>query len=79
MQACLCQSHTRILRHTSQDLPPSCLLLHSGLVLRIHGKREAAVKLEGNVKPRIKMLEEDDLFVSSQLQSFRGQVQEYVN
>ena len=44
-----------------------------------HGKREAAVKLEGNVKPHIKLLEEDDLLVSSQLQSFREQVQEYVN
>ena len=39
----------------------------------------AAVKFEGNVKPRIKLPEEDDLLVSSQLQSFREQVQENVN
>ena len=71
------ESH-RILRHTSRDLPPSCLLLYSCLVFRIHGKRQAAVKLEGDVKPRMKLFEEDDLCVSNQLQSFREQFQENV-
>ena len=46
---------------------------------RIYGKREAAVVHEGSVKPRIELPEEDELFVSSQLQSFREQVQEHVS
>ena len=58
--------------HTPQVLPLS--LSSSQLPrFRIHGKREAAVKLETQLP------EEDELFVSSQLQSFREQVQEHVS
>ena len=46
---------------------------------RIYGKREAAVAHERSVRPRIELLEEDELFVYSQLQSFREQVQEHVS
>ena len=46
---------------------------------RIYGKREAAVVHERSVRPRIELLEEDELFVHSQLQSFRQQVQEHVS
>ena len=41
--------------------------------------REAAVVHERSVRPRIELPEEDELFVSSQLQSFREQVQEHVS
>ena len=34
---------------------------------------------ERSVKPRIEVPEEDELFVSGQLQSFREQVQEHVS
>ena len=46
---------------------------------RIHGKRESAVEHERSVQPRIELPEEDELFVSGQLQSFREQVREHVN
>ena len=46
---------------------------------RIYGKREAAVVHERSVRPRIELPEEDELFVHSQLQSFREQVQEHVS
>ena len=67
---CLYQRHNRILRHTRLKI---CHRLPSLQLprFRIHGKREAAAKLERNVKPRIELSEEDELFVSSQLQSFR--------
>ena len=58
----------------SKSVPPSQLPQH-----RIDGKREAAVVHERSVRPRIELLEEDELFVSSQLQSFREQVQEHVS
>ena len=57
-----------------QSAAPSLLPRH-----RVHGKRESAVEHERSVKPRIELPEEDELFVSSQLQSFREQVQEHVN
>ena len=41
--------------------------------------RQAAAVHERSVRPRLELLEEDELFVSSQLQSFREQVQEHVN
>ena len=46
---------------------------------RIYGKRGSVVKHERSVKPRIELPEEDELFVSGQLQSFREQVQEHVS
>ena len=46
---------------------------------RIGGKRDSAVEHERSVKPRIELPEEDELFVSGQLQSFREQVREHVN
>ena len=46
---------------------------------RIYGKREAAVVHERSVRPRIELPEEDELFVHSQLQSFREQVHEDVS
>ena len=49
-----------------QSVPPSQLPQQ-----RIHGKREAAVVHERSVRSRIELPEEDELFVSSQLQSFR--------
>ena len=58
----------------SQSVPPSQLRQH-----RICGKREAAVVHERSVITRIELPEEDELFVSSQLQSFREQVQEHVS
>ena len=57
--------------HKFQGLPPSASSLQLPR-FRIHGKREAAVKLEKNVKPRIELLEKDELFVSSQLQRSRN-------
>ena len=50
----------------SQTVPPSQLPQH-----RIYGKHEAAVVHERSVRPSIELPEEDELFVSSQLQSFR--------
>ena len=41
--------------------------------------KEFAVVHERSVRPRIELPAEDELFVSSQLQSFREQVQEHVN
>ena len=58
----------------SQSVPSSPLPQH-----RIYGKREAAVVHERSVRPRIELPEEDVLFMSSQLQSFREQVQEHVS
>ena len=58
----------------SQSVPPSQLPQH-----RICGKREAAVVHERSVRPRIELPEEDELFVSGQLQSLREQVQEHVS
>ena len=58
----------------SQSVPSSQLRQH-----RIYGKREAAVVHERSVRPRIELPEEDEFFVSSQLQSFREQVQEHVS
>ena len=74
---CLYQRHNRILRHTRLKI---CHRLPSLQLPRFrnHGKREAAAKLERNVMPRIELSEEDELFVSSQLQSFREQVREHV-
>ena len=57
----------------SQPVPPSPLPQH-----RIYGKRQAAVVHE-SVRPRIELPEEDELFVSSQLQSFPEQVQEHAS
>ena len=57
-----------------QPVPPSPLPQH-----RIYGKREAAVVHERSVRPRIELPEVDELFVHSQLQSFREQVQEHVS
>ena len=57
-----------------QLVPPPPLPQH-----RIYGKREAAVVHERSVRPRIELPEEDELFVHSQLQSFRKQVQERVS
>ena len=57
-----------------QTVPPPPLPQH-----RIYGKREAAVVHERSVRPRIELPEEDELFVHSQLQSFREQVQEHVS
>ena len=51
-----------------QPVPPPPLPQH-----RIYGKHERSVR------PRIELPEEDELFVSSQLQSFREQVQERVS
>ena len=58
----------------SQLVPPSQLPQH-----RIYGKREAAVAHERSVRLRIELPEEDELFVSRQMQSFREQVQEHVS
>ena len=58
----------------SQPVPPSPLPQQ-----RIYGKREAAVVHERSVRPRTEFPEEDELFVSSQLQSFRQHVQEHVS
>ena len=58
----------------SQSVSPSQLPQH-----RIYGKREGAVVHERSVRPRLELLEEDELFVSSQVQSFREHVQEHVN
>ena len=55
-------------------VPPPQLTRH-----RIHGKRGSAVEHERSVKPRIELPQEDELFVSGQLQSFREQVREHVN
>ena len=57
-----------------QSVSPSQLPQHW-----TYGKREAAVVHERSVRPRLELSEEDELFVSSQLQSFREQVQEHVN
>ena len=57
-----------------QPVPPPPLPQH-----RIYGKREDAVVHERSVRPRIELPEEDELFVRSQLQSFREQVQEHVS
>ena len=57
-----------------QPVPPPPLPQH-----RIYGKREAAVVHERSVRPRIELPEEEELFVHSQLQSFREQVQEHVS
>ena len=46
---------------------------------KIYGKRQAAAVHERSVRPRIELPEEDELFVHSQLQSFREQVQEHVS
>ena len=58
----------------SQSASPPQLTRH-----RIHGKRGSAVEHERCVKPRIELPEEDGLFVSGQLQSFREQVREHVS
>ena len=58
----------------SKPVPPSQLPQH-----RVYGKREVAVVLERSVRLRIELLEEDELFVSSQLQRFREQGQEHVS
>ena len=58
----------------SRSVPPSQVSQH-----RIYGNRVAAVVHERSVRPRIELPEEDELFVSSQLQSFREQVQEHVS
>ena len=55
----------------SQLVPPSPLPQH-----RIYGKREPAVAHERSVRPLIELPEEDELFVHSQVQSFREQVTE---
>ena len=55
-------------------VPPPQLARH-----RIYGKRGSAVEHERSVKPRIELPEEDELFVSGQLQSFREQVREHVS
>ena len=56
---------------------------HPWLLKMAHEHRcsscEAAVKFERHIKPRIELPEERKLFVSSQLQSFREQVQQHVN
>ena len=57
-----------------QPVPPPPLPQH-----RIYGKREAAVVHERSVRPRIELPEEDELFVHSQLQSFREPDQEHVS
>ena len=57
-----------------QSASPSQLPQH-----KIYGKREAAVVHERSVRSGIELLEEDELFVSSQLQSFREQAQEHVS
>ena len=49
----------------SQSVSPSQLPRH-----RIYGKSEAAVEHRRSVRPRIELPEEDELFVSTQLQSF---------
>ena len=54
-------------------VPPPQLTRH-----RIYGKRGSTVEHERSVKPRIELPEEDELFVSGQLQCFREQVQEHV-
>ena len=41
--------------------------------------RQAAAVHERSVRPRLELPEEDELFVSSQVQSFREHVQEHVN
>ena len=65
---------------TRRQLFLSFLLLCSLFLRhRIYGKREAAVVHERSVRPRIELPEEDELFVHSQLQSFREQVQERVS
>ena len=53
-------------------VPPPQLTRH-----RIYGKRGSTVEHERSVKPRIELPEEDELFMSGQLQSFREQVQEH--
>ena len=55
-------------------VPPPQLTRH-----RIYGKRGSTVEHERSVKPRIELPEEDELFVSDQLQSFREQVREHVS
>ena len=57
-----------------QPVPPPPLPQH-----RIYGLREAAGEHERSVRPGIELPEEDELFVHSQLQSFREQVQEHVS
>ena len=67
---------------TSVPGPPPVLQSTSPPLLprhRTHGKRESAVEHGRSVKPRIELPAEDELFVLSQLQSFRAQVQEHVN
>ena len=54
-------------------VPPPQMSRH-----RIYGKRGSAVEHERSVKPRIELPEEDELFGSGQLQSFREQVREHV-
>ena len=65
---------TRLQLFLSHLLFRSLFLRH-----RICGKREAAVVNERSVRPRIELPEEDELFVHSQLRSFREQVQEHVS
>ena len=50
----------------SQSVPSSQLPQN-----RIYGGRQVGVPHERSVRPRIELLEEDELFLSSQLQSFR--------
>ena len=55
-------------------VPPPLLTRH-----RIYVKRVSTVEHERSVKPRIELPEEDELFVSEQLQSFREQVEKHVS
>ena len=62
------------------QLQSRSLFLRHSCLNRIYGKREAAVVHERSVRPRsIELPEVDELFVSSQLQSFREQIQEHVS
>ena len=57
-----------------QPVPPPPLPQH-----RIYGKHDAAVLHERSVTSRIELPEEDELFVHTQLQGLRQQVQEHVS
>ena len=70
---------TRLQLFLSHLLFCSLPLRHSCLNTKFYGKREAEVVHERSVTSGIELPEEDELFVSSQLQSFREQVQEHVS
>ena len=57
----------------------SLFLRHRCLNTKIYVKREAAVVHERSVRLRIELPDKDALFVHSQLQIFREQVQEHVS